>query len=50
MMEFVRNIRLKKFQIYFTHSYASYECGFEENKNRLIRRYFKKGKIGRWVK
>jgi len=35
----------KRFQIYFTHPYASYERGCNENKNRLIRRYFKKGKL-----
>ena len=28
-----------------THPYASYERGCNENKNRLIRRYFKKGKL-----
>lgn len=35
----------KRFQIYFAHPYASYERGCNENKNRLIRRYFKKGKL-----
>lgn len=28
-----------------SHPYASYERGCNENKNRLIRRYFKKGKL-----
>ena len=32
-------------QVYFTHPYASYERGCNENKNRMIRRYFKKGKL-----
>lgn len=39
------NSSKKRFQIYFTHPYASYERGCNENKNRLIRRYFKKGKL-----
>lgn len=39
------NSNKKRFQIYFTHPYASYERGCNENKNRLIRRYFKKGKL-----
>lgn len=34
----------KRFQIYFAHPYASYERGSNENKNRLIRRYFRKGR------
>lgn len=39
------NGKEKRFQIYFAHPYASYERGSNENKNRLIRRYFKKGKL-----
>ena len=35
----------KRFQIYFAHPYASYERECNENKNRLIRRYFKKGTL-----
>ena len=45
MMRSVKNKNKKRFQIYFTHPYASYERGCNENKNRLIRRYFKKGKL-----
>ena len=45
MMRSVKDERKKRFQIYFTHPYASYERGCNENKNRLIRRYFKKGKL-----
>lgn len=45
MMESVKDRRQKRFQIYFTHPYASYERGCNENKNRLIRRYLKKGKL-----
>lgn len=45
MMMSVRNKEIKRFQIYFTHPYASYERGCNENKNRMIRRYFKKGKL-----
>lgn len=45
MMSSVKDRRQKRFQIYFTHPYASYERGCNENKNRLIRRYFKKGKL-----
>ena len=45
MMMSVKNKNTKRFQIYFTHPYASYERGCNENKNRLIRRYFKKGKL-----
>lgn len=37
--------RKKRFQVYFAHPYASYERGCNENKNRMIRRYFKKGKL-----
>ena len=44
MMKSVKNKEKKRFQVYFTHPYASYERGCNENKNRLIRRYFKKGK------
>lgn len=35
----------KRFQVYFAHPYASYERGCNENKNRLIRRYFRKGRL-----
>lgn len=45
MMKSKRDINKKRFQIYFTHPYASYERGCNENKNRMIRRYFKKGKL-----
>ena len=45
MMMSVKDKNRKRFQIYFTHPYASYERGCNENKNRLIRRYFKKGKL-----
>lgn len=45
MMQSVKNREEKRFQIYFAHPYASYERGCNENKNRLIRRYFKKGKL-----
>lgn len=45
MMKSVKEEKKKRFQIYFTHPYASYERGCNENKNRLIRRYFKKGKL-----
>ena len=45
MMRSVKDESKKRFQIYFTHPYASYERGCNENKNRLIRRYFKKGKL-----
>lgn len=45
MMESVKDRSQKRFQIYFTHPYASYERGSNENKNRMIRRYFKKGKL-----
>lgn len=45
MMKSVKNKEEKRFQIYFTHPYASYERGCNENKNRMIRRYFKKGKL-----
>lgn len=45
MMKSKRDRRKKRFQVYFTHPYASYERGCNENKNRLIRRYFKKGKL-----
>ena len=44
MMRSSKDKEKKRFQIYFTHPYASYERGCNENKNRLIRRYFKKGK------
>ena len=45
MMTSVKDKKKKRFQVYFTHPYASYERGCNENKNRLIRRYFKKGKL-----
>ena len=45
MMKSVKEENKKRFQVYFTHPYASYERGCNENKNRLIRRYFKKGKL-----
>ncbi len=45
MMKSVKDKNKKRFQIYFTHPYASYERGCNENKNRIIRRYFKKGKL-----
>ena len=45
MMRSSKDKDKKRFQIYFTHPYASYERGCNENKNRLIRRYFKKGKL-----
>ena len=45
MMKSVKNKEKKRFQVYFAHPYASYERGCNENKNRMIRRYFKKGKL-----
>jgi len=45
LMESVETEKGKRFQIYFAHPYASYERGSNENKNRLIRRYFRKGKL-----
>ena len=45
MMMSVKEQNKKRFQVYFAHPYASYERGCNENKNRLIRRYFKKGKL-----
>ncbi len=45
MMSSKKDRKQKRFQIYFAHPYASYERGCNENKNRLIRRYFKKGKL-----
>lgn len=45
MMKSVDGRKKKRFQVYFAHPYASYERGSNENKNRLIRRYFKKGKL-----
>ena len=45
MMKSKKDKSKKRFQIYFTHPYASYERGCNENKNRMIRRYFKKGKL-----
>lgn len=45
MMKSVEDRRRKRFKVYFAHPYASYERGSNENKNRLIRRSFKKGKL-----
>lgn len=45
MMMSSKDNNKKRFQVYFTHPYASYERGCNENKNRMIRRYFKKGKL-----
>lgn len=45
MMKSIDGRKKKRFQVYFAHPYASYERGCNENKNRLIRRYFKKGKL-----
>lgn len=45
MMKSVKKEEEKRFQVYFAHPYASYERGCNENKNRMIRRYFKKGKL-----
>ena len=45
MMRSSKDKEKKRFQVYFTHPYASYERGCNENKNRMIRRYFKKGKL-----
>lgn len=45
MMRSIDKRKKKRFQVYFAHPYASYERGCNENKNRLIRRYFKKGKL-----
>lgn len=45
MMKSNKDVNKKRFQIYFAHPYASYERGCNENKNRLVRRYFKKGKL-----
>ena len=45
MMMSVQDSNKKRFQVYFAHPYASYERGCNENKNRMIRRYFKKGKL-----
>lgn len=44
MMKSVKDRRKKRFEAYFAHPYASYERGSNENKNRMIRRTFKKGK------
>ena len=44
MMKSVEDRRKKRFRAYFAHPYASYERGSNENKNRMIRRTFKKGK------
>lgn len=45
MMRSVEDRRRKRFKVYFAHPYASYERGSNENKNRLVRRTFKKGKL-----
>lgn len=45
MMKSAKDRRRKRFKVYFAHPYASYERGSNENKNRLIRRTFKKGKL-----
>lgn len=45
MMMSSKDNNKKRFQVYFTHPYASYERGYNENKNRMIRRYLKKGKL-----
>lgn len=45
MMKSVNDRRKKRFRAYFAHPYASYERGSNENKNRMIRRTFKKGKL-----
>ena len=45
MMKSIKDKEEKRFQVYFAHPYASYERGCNENKNRMIRRYFKKGKL-----
>ena len=45
MMKSVKDDKKKRFQVYFAHPYASYERGCNENKNRMIRRYFRKGKL-----
>lgn len=45
MMKSVKDTKKKRFQVYFAHPYASYERGCNENKNRMIRRYFRKGKL-----
>ena len=45
MMKSVKDSEKKRFQVYFAHPYASYERGCNENKNRMIRRYFKKGNL-----
>lgn len=50
MMKSAKDKDKKRFQVYFTHPYASYERGCNENKNRMIRRYFKKRKISRRLK
>lgn len=45
MMKSAKDRRKKRFKIYFAHPYASYERGSNENKNRLVRRDFKKGQL-----
>ena len=42
--ELVKSIRGgKRFEVYYCHSYASWEKGTVENHNRMIRRWFPKG-------
>ena len=45
LMKSIKGKNKKRFQIYFAHPYASYERGSNENKNRLVRRYFRKGRL-----
>ena len=45
MMMSSKDNNKKRFQVYYTHPYALCERGYNENKNRMIRRYFKKGKL-----
>lgn len=44
IMRSMGNAEEKRMQVYFAHAYCSYERGCNENKNRLVRRTFKKGK------